>query len=141
METTLNTTQSFFKFLQENTEDFIVVGSLALKACGIELKEASHDIDVIVKCNEAQQRVFSLLSQTETRNNDYNKDSKDYPLFFKWKGVTVNVWTKWNQERDFIIKDQIKYATVFETLKEKFAYKRQKDIDFKLHLLQTIINL
>ena len=84
-------------FLEKRQMDFKVVGSIALKVCGMPLQREPQDIDVEVIATPQQEEIFKALA--DQYGSDYY-DKKEYnlpgcnhkPYIFMMAGVKVNVW-------------------------------------------------
>jgi len=135
----------FKSFLDQRNLDFMVVGSLALLICGLEVEV--HDIDMEIVCkNSKDEEVFKILS--DSQKNDFYKLKNEYdsfdrkPYIFRFGKSIINVWVYEEfTHKTFVYKDYIKYAGVMDVLRKKISYKRYKDVNFVLNLFKNILNI
>lgn len=148
MEQILIDLNNFKEFMKERGFDFLVVGSLALRVHGIELRNKPGDIDIEVIDSEQANLVFKSI--TDSQGNTYYQKKEDYPevgwshkpYIFNFGNTKVNVWMveKFTHET-FVYKDYVKYAGVMSILKAKMAYKRSKDYQDMNYLIKSLLSL
>jgi len=129
--------QKFKEFANKNQFDFLVVGSLALKTCGLPIKDVPHDIDVEVESNDESDhmRLVSLFSAlADAYGSDYYKENEyriegnaNKPFIFEFNGTLINIWLVKEFTHRYIYLDYVKYATIYSVLKAKMSYHRPKD--------------
>lgn len=127
------------EFLKSRRINFKIVGSLALDICGLPYRETPHDINIEAICTISQKEILKALSE------QYGSSSHNYPgkpYVFEMAGWTVNIWSldKFSHEK-YVEKDGVKYGVVMDVLSEKMKYKRVKDYDDMMTLINKLILL
>lgn len=143
----INQVDSFLK--KNNFNDYIVVGSCALLACGYPLNRFVHDIDIEVKCDKEQEKLFKIFS--DAYNNNFYQRKEDYPekvgfehkpYIFKVDDISVNVWCVEKFTHSIVVNiGDIKFATLMGVMEKKLSYKRIEDINEILDFTTLLYNL
>ena len=124
--------------IKKNCNDYLVVGSIALNVCGLQLDREPNDIDILVKCGIGQDSFFRELDNMN-REDTTASDAKCFK--FKVCDVPINVWVVKELPTEYVMKDDIKYGTVMYILKEKLSYKREKDYKDLITILSKMASL
>lgn len=146
----LNKIEYIDQFLRQNGfNDYLVVGSSALLACGYPLNRPVHDIDVEVLCTTEEEKIFKALA--DAWGNTYYQIKEDYPektgfdrkpYIFKIKDIIVNVWCVKEFTHSTIVSiGNTKFATLMSILEKKMSYKRNKDISDAIDFASLILNM
>lgn len=146
----LNKIEYVDRFLRQNGfNDYLVVGSSALLACGYPLNRPIHDIDIEVLCTIEEEKVFKALA--DAWGNTFYRVKEDYPektgfahkpYIFKIKNIVVNVWcVRKFTHSTFVSIGNTKFATLMSVLEKKMSYKRHKDISDAINFASLILSM
>ena len=151
-----NAITKFKKLMEANGADdsWCIVGSVALKVLG-GIEVTPHDLDVEVLESSEMESIFRNMaiaygsSFYERKPDDYDAKAekrmkrpitwKHKPYIFEIRGVRVNVWmvTEFSN-RSVQLTNGLRYALPADVLDRKLAYRRPKDIQLGLMLIQDI---
>jgi hypothetical protein len=147
----IKSTQKFKEFSRKNNFDFLVVGSMALKVCGLPIKEVPHDLDIEVsyKDEEDKVRLTKLFSALSDAYGNYYYKTEEYriegvsskPFIFEFNGTLVNVWLVNSFTHQYVWLDYVKYATIYSVLKAKMTYGRPKDFRSLSYIISELNKL
>lgn len=153
--------QKFFRrvgevsvFLRGKVEGFMVVGSGALLACGVPMRDFPHDIDLEVKCSDVQWKVFEALAEA-VGNDYYKRKEEDFalktlyekkPCIFSIKGyndedILLNVWKVKKFNHPCVYVNGIPYATVASVLEVKMMIGRKKDYRDLTYIIKNLTQI
>ena len=126
-------------FFKSRKIDFKIVGSLAMDVCGFPYREIPHDIDIEAICTESQKEILKALSE---QHGSYFHNYPGKPYVFEMNGWIINVWAldKFSSEK-YVEQNGIKYGVVMDTLKKKMEYKRVKDYEDMITLINKLTDL
>lgn len=120
-------------------KDAIIGGSMALYCQDMPVEDI-HDVDLDIQHKEGLIPALELLAAAapspELHNYAGDRDPNHYTrVDFFFKGIKFNVWLVPNLDnRPYMWKDYMKYASIMSVLKYKFGYARNKDIEYYLNL-------
>ena len=133
-------------YLRRERIPYLVVGSIALRALGVPLKRACHDVDIEVIANERQEQQFKEFAQASGTHLHEQQEQAlrgfaHKPYVFYYRGVQINIWVsreKFSHPRTVLI-NGVAFPTVDSLLRAKATYHRPKDLEDFLYITQTLI--
>lgn len=133
-------------FLDEQKQEYMLVGSGALLCCGIPLSRFCGDVDLEVIETEENAKLFKMLQGATLPLNDEYKGEKmnghNLPFMFVYKGIEVNVWlVEAFNHTQWVWKNNMKIATVYSVLKKKMGLQRVKDFQDLQYIIKTFSEL
>ena len=137
-------------FLEENGfNNYLIVGSCALLACGYPLNRPIHDIDIEVECSKDEEKIFKALA--DSYGNNFYLIHEEYPervgfehkpYIFKIGDILVNIWcVRQYTHLTAVHIDKYKFATMMSVLSKKMSYKRSKDIQDGIKFASLILDM
>ncbi len=120
------------RILSDTSDDFIVVGMVALKAQGFSFGQSlTPDLDIVINDPSKKAKAF-LESKMVSPMIDY-EGGGTVCYQFMWKGVKVDVFLNTPYIKQPLLDIAgIKFASVMDIVSVKKSWKRPKDI---IHLL------